>query len=110
MKEFLTQNYAAIFAAVVVVIFVFRAARVLNKAKKIDREGVETDAVISRIVENWNPDTASSSYTTYAEYRDESGELRESPMALSSNLTYAKGEKLRIRYIPGDHELVRAVK
>lgn len=81
-----------------------------QKSKKIDAKGTETDAVVSRVVESWDPDTASSSYTTYVEYRDETGELRESPMSLSSTVEFGTGEKVRIKYIPGEHKLVRPVK
>lgn len=110
MKEFITQNFQWIFVALVIGFFVFQAVSLLRKAKKIDANGTETDAVVSRVVESWDPDTASSSYTTYVEYRDETGELRESPMSLSSTVEFGTGEKVRIKYIPGEHKLVRPVK
>ena len=47
---------------------------------------------------------------TYVEYRDETGELRESPMSLLNSVEYGTGEKVRIKYIPGEHKLVRPVK
>ena len=109
MKEFIAQHFEWIIGIIVVGIFVFRAAKALKKAKKIDREGRETDAVASRILEDWDPDTSSSSYTTYVEYTDENGERRESPMALEARASYAVGERIRIRYNPGDREMVRAV-
>ena len=94
---------------IVIGVFLFQAARVLTKAKKIDRDGIETDAVVSRIEELFDPDNLSSSYTTYVEFRDEEGHFCECPMTFSSTVTYEIGEKVRIRYIPGERELVRPV-
>ena len=107
--DFIARHMELIIIAAVVV-FVVRAARVLLKARKIDREGIETDAVVSRVEEQWDPDTASSAYLTYVRYRDENGEFRESPMALTSSLSYEEGGQVRIRFVPGDDELVREVR
>ena len=98
VKEFITQNFQWIFVALVIGFFVFQAVSLLRKAKKIDANGTETDAVVSRVVESWDPDTASSSYISYVEYRDETGELRESPMSLLNSVEYGTGEKVRIVY------------
>ncbi len=106
----LISRHMGLIIIAAVVIFVLRAARVLLKARKIDREGIETDAVVSRVEEEWDPDTASSTYMTYVRYRDENGEYRESPMALTSSPSYEEGERVRIRFVPGDDELVRAVR
>lgn len=107
--DFIARHMELMIIAAVVV-FVVRAARVLLKARKIDREEIETDAVVSRVEEQWDPDTASSAYLTYVRYRDENGEFRESPMALTSSLSYEEGEEIRIRFVPGDDELVREVR
>ncbi|MBQ6540580.1 MAG: hypothetical protein IJL71_06115 [Oscillospiraceae bacterium] len=107
MKEFLTKNFSWIIGFVFVGIFALKAYITLKKAKKIDREGIETDAVVSRIEEHWDPETASSSFTTYVEYRDDTGELVESPMALTGYVPYAEGQRVRIRFIPGDRKMVR---
>jgi hypothetical protein len=107
--DFIARHMELIIIAAVVV-FVVRAARVLLKARKIDREGIETDAVVSRVEEQWDPDTASSAYLTYVRYRGENGEFRESPMALTSSLSYEEGGQVRIRFVPGDDELVREVR
>lgn len=106
----LISRHMGLIIITAVVIFVLRAARVLLKARKIDREGIETDAVVSRVEEQWDPDTASSTYMTYVRYRDENGEYRESPMALTSSPSYEEGKRVRIRFVPGDDELVRAVR
>ena len=110
MTEFLSKHMEWIFGAAVILVFLFQAGRMLKKAKKIDREGIETDAVVSRNEEYWDPDTAGTSYTAYVTYKNEKGERTESPMTLTGDMQYAIGDKVRIRYIPGDEELVRPVK
>ena len=110
MKEFLTQHFTLIIGVIFVGLFVFQAARALKKAKKIDSYGVETDAVVSRISETWDPETTSSAYTTYVQFRDRDGVLRECPMSLTNKAEHSDGEKIRIRYMPGDFEMVREVK
>ena len=108
--DFISQHLEWIIGIIVVGIFVVQAARVLRKAKKIDRDGIETDAVVSRVEELWDPDTASSTYTIYVKYYDENGKYWESAMALSSEISYDTGERVRIRFLPGDYELVRPVR
>ena len=110
MREFLAQNGFWILAVIVSGVFAVRVALLLKKAHKIDREGIETDAVVSRITENWDSETHSLSYTTYVTYRDRDGNMLESPMEFSRNPEHAKGDEIRIRYIPGEKKLVREVK
>ncbi len=89
--------------------FPFSGGQSNEKSEKIDSEGVETDAVVSRIEETWDTDPSDASYTTYVTYRDENGETRESPMALTVNRQYNEGDRLRIRFIPGDYSMVRTI-
>ena len=105
--EFLEKYPYWIIGALIVIVFVYQASKALRKARKIDGEGVETDAEVSRIEGHWDVDTASSTYTTYVRYTDDRGRTRESPMALTCSVKYEKGEKLRIRFLPGDYEMVR---
>ena len=108
--EFIEKHFELILGTFAVIIFILMALKALKKTKKIEERGIMTDAVISRIEEIWDPDTASSSYTTYVEYKDEKGDLRESPMSLDANIRYREGDKVRIRFLPGDYEMVRIVK
>ena len=107
MAEFLEDNLVLLVGVAIVIIPVVIVALALMKAKRIDRDGIETDAVVTRVEENVDPDSAGSSYSTYVEYEDENGERRESYMALSVYPEYAVGQKLRIKYVPGVHDLVR---
>ena len=110
MTQFIAQHPGLIFGIIAVGVFIFQAVRVLKKAKKIDREGIITDAVISRVEETWDPETTSSSFTAYAQYKDEHGECRESPVALTDTPEYTSGQMIRIRFIPGKYDMVRIAK
>lgn len=109
MIKFLEENAVVLLGIVIVAIPLVLVARALLKARRIDREGTEADAVVTRVEESFDPDSAGSSWSTYVEYRDENGELRESYMALTVNPEYEVGQKLRIKYIPGVHDLVRPI-
>ena len=97
-----------ILGIVTVVVFCVTAYRPLRKARKIEETGIETDAVVCRIEEQMDSDNTVF-YVTYVRYKDQMGELRESPIAYTAYLKYEEGNKIRIRYIPGEYELVRAV-
>ncbi|MGX8716262.1 MAG: hypothetical protein ACSW8A_10975 [Lachnospiraceae bacterium] len=81
----------------------------MRKAKKIDKEGIETDAVVTRVEDTSEIESAASSYTTYVEYRDENGVRRESCMALTLQVEHNVGDKVRIKYVPGIYDMVREV-
>ena len=110
MITFIETHITWFIGALFVTVFVVSATRALMKAKKIDNEGIETDGVVTRIVDTSDPEDATSSYTTYVEYKDENGQLRESFMALTVRVEHEPGDKVRIRYIPGVHNMVREVK
>ena len=110
IKEFVTQHLELVIGAVVVLVFAIQGINALKKAKKIDKEGVETDAVVCRIDETFDPDNNDTSYTIIARYRDENGEIIESPMALNPSERYEVGQEVRIKYVPGIRNMVRPVK
>ncbi len=105
--EFLREHIELVFGIVLIGAFCIRAFVVLKKARRIDREGIETWGTVSRIDVTFDPDTVSESYVTYVTYQDENGETFEDPMALTSVPEYEEGQRMRIRYVPGEHELVR---
>ena len=110
MKEFLTQNLEWVLAAVGLIVFAFHVVRLVRKAKRIDREGFVTDAVVSRIEAVTDSNRTSSSFATYVIFTDRDGVTRECPMSLTANAEHDVGQALRIKYIPGDYKIVREVK
>lgn len=110
MKAFLTSNLSWILPLVFVLVFLLILVRTLRKARKIDREGIITDAVVSRVWEDSDAESAGTSYVTCVTYRDEEGKERESFLARTMRPEYVVGQELQIRYIPGEHKIVRPVK
>ena len=110
MSGFLSRHLELIFGVLIVFSFIFWACRALKKAKKIDREGIVCEASVSRIEQLWDPDSANQTYAVYARYADEKGEIRETPMYYGPEPGYRIGERIRIRYIPGEESLVREVR
>ena len=108
--SFVTDHFELCVGIVVILVFCILAGRALAKARKIDRDGIETDAVVSRIAEAFDTDNLSSSYTTYVQYVDRDGNTVESFMTLDDTAEYQTGDRVRIKYIPGDTKMVRPVK
>ncbi|MBP5224732.1 MAG: DUF3592 domain-containing protein [Lachnospiraceae bacterium] len=109
MKEFLTQNFEWVIGAAFLLVFMIYVVHMMKKAKRIDREGITADGVVTRVEHDCSADSGDT-YTTYVEYRDEKGELHESVMSMNSVQEFRQGEKLRIRYIPGEYKYARPVK
>lgn len=110
MMDFITNNISFIIGAIVglfIVLFIYRAINLISKAKKIDSDGIETDAIVTKVVDTSDPDDASPSYVTYVEYKDDYGQIIESPLSLTNHVEYNKGDKVRIKYIPGIKDIVR---
>ena len=107
LKEFAARHLELLFGIVVVGGFLIAAAVALKRAKMIDRNGIETDAVVSRIVSHYNPETHDTGYTIYVSYADGKGERIESPLALDPVEEYAVGQPVRIKYVPGMKKMVR---
>ncbi len=110
MKEFLAQHMELLLAAVGLCIFVIAVVRMLKKAKKIDREGLVADAVVSRVEEDRDVESASTSYLTYVTFTDRDGTAREAVMARTLKPEHTEGEELYIKYLPGDYKMVREFK
>ena len=88
----------AFFAASVAGIIIFTIRR--NKA--IMRDGIETEAVVTRIEESESTDSDGStnvSYTYYVEYRTLEGGTLEARLGNASRDLH-EGSRLRIMYLP----------
>ncbi len=110
MKEFIAQHLELLLAAVALCVFAVAVVRLLKKAKRIDREGLVVDAVVSGFRESYDSETHSRSYTTMVRFTDRDGVERECPMSISSEIEYEVGQEIRIKYLPGEYKMVRLVK
>ena len=104
------QNLEWVFGIASLIIFALLVVRMVRKAKRIDREGLMAEAVVSKIEEDRDLETAGTSYITYVKFTDRDGVTRECPMSMTPNIEYEVGSKLRIKYIPGEYKMVREAK
>ena len=113
MVDFIKENWPIIVGAVLFVIFLIRFLRTLAKhlklSKRIDQEGIEKYAVVSRVVIDTDAD-GDTTRTTYVAYRDDTGVERESPLAASITARYEQGDRLMIKFLPGEYDMVKPVK
>lgn len=89
-------------AALVILIAVVFVITV-RRNRRIRQEGIETDAVVSRVEENYNAQgdgTLSVSYSYYVQYEDQNGTTHEAILSKVLQSHYRVGDELRIRYLP----------
>lgn len=106
--EFAVNHFMLIIIVIGVAVFAFKLRSLLKKAKKIDTQGIETDAVVSRVEKGLETaDTSGGSYYTYVTYKDEHGETRESVMKMGSEPEFEEGQEIVIKFLPGEYDMVR---
>ena len=76
-------------------------------SKKVKKEGIETDAVISRVElhewsggtgETWAGNSVTEEY--YITFTDQEGRAAESLLSNPGKHTFKEGDKVRIKYLP----------
>lgn len=77
----------------------------LFRNHKIKANGIETDAVISRVEESDSTDSDGSittTYTYYVRYKDQDGNGREAVLTNTyTRRNFVMGDPVKIKYLPG---------
>ncbi|MBR1757370.1 MAG: hypothetical protein IJ744_01410 [Lachnospiraceae bacterium] len=110
MKVFISEHIDLVFMLIALCVFIFLVVRTIKKARKIDTEGIVASAVVSKIVEDNDPDSAGISYVTYVTFTDQDGTVREAAMKLTSRPENTVGQEVYIKYLPGNYKMVREFK
>ena len=95
------MTYVLIAVAVIVLASGAVVTTVRNRA--IQKNGVEADAVVSRVKNEETQDAdghVTITYTYFVEYRTQTGEIVEARLGSEPPHLYA-GSTLRIKYLPG---------
>ena len=108
--EFLKQYWTWIVGAVIIVTVVFQFVKTFMKARKIDQEGIEADARISKIEFMRGDEDTSDSYTAYVVFKGQDGLEHECNAGFCEANQYREGQPVRIKYIPGEYDLVRIMR
>lgn len=107
--EFIANHFMLIIISIGVIVFCVKLASLLKRARRIDKDGIETDAIVSRVEKGLETEDTSSSFYTYVRFTDVYGEERECIMSISPDVQFEEGEQIRIKYIPGEYDMVRHV-
>ena len=102
--------YVAI--AVIVVAVAIGFVYSYQRSKKIDQNGIEVDAVVSRIKETETEDSDgnhTTEYDYYVKYRTEAGETVEAKLGNPPRFI-TEGTSLRVKYLPEKPKYVLMVK
>ena len=85
--------------------------------KKVKKEGIETDAVVTRVElhkwvggigDAWSPDSVTEEY--YITYTDHDGRTVEAMLSNPGDHTFKVGDRMRIKYLPDREEYPVMVK
>lgn len=82
---------------------------IIRRNKEIQANGIETDAVVSRVDENSSLDDGSVSYTYYVKYQLQDGQTVEAQLNQSTQYI-GEGTHVRIKYLPDKPKYVLLVK
>ena len=100
-------------SVLVILIFVvgciLRFISFLKRAKFTKNKYIETEAVITRIEEDENPDKTDS-FITYVKYIDDTGKERESILEKDEDEGYITNTKVIIKYLPGEYDTVKYIR
>ena len=72
-------------------------------SKKVKNEGIETDAVVSRVeLHEWGDLETRNSITEeyYITYRNQEGQAVEALLTNPGNHTFKEGDRIKIKYLP----------
>ena len=99
----------AVLVLVVLCVFAGMALYVIWRYKRIEELGKETEGVVSRVERNEDSD-GDVTYQVYADYRDDTGGARESFAGSFSTRKYQEGDRVRIKFVPGEYDWVKILK
>lgn len=104
--------YYYLAGGILAVILIVGAIYTIKRNQKIKSQGVEADAVVSRIkeIESRDSDGAiTTSYEYYVRYRNETGETMEAKLG-NPPRRIREGDALRVKYLPEKPKFALAVK
>ena len=97
------QNFAYIFGAVIVVAIVAGVIYSIALARKIQKNGIEADAVLTRVETNTTTDSdgdVSTTTTYYVTYVNREGQSVEAKLMTEPPRSVRQGASLRVKYLP----------
>lgn len=85
-------------------VIVVSVALAVAKERKIEKYGIEVDALVTRIESRYDYDSHKTNYYPYAEYVGDDNEKHEARVNVSIN--FPIGRKLKIKFLPSKYDYV----
>lgn len=93
--------------AVILAAFVIGGIWAFAVTKKVKKEGIETDALVSRVeLHEWGDIETHGSVTEeyYITYTDQDGRATEAMLSNPGSHQFKEGDRIRIKYLPDRKE------
>ena len=75
----------------------------LKREKNIEKNGIEVDAVVTKVTDSYDNDSRIRIYTSYVKYiGDDNNEHESKIINISTNYSY--GKKLKVKFLPGKYK------
>lgn len=98
------ETILVILTMFVLAIIIFIIIHIRRKQEKnIEEHGIEVDAVVTKVIENYDPDIPKRTYNTFVKFiGDDNNEHEAILINVSSSFPY--GGKIKIKFLPGKYK------
>ncbi len=107
MVEFIRDHIVLIVILCFAYYIAMKILRKVRNERRVNRLGVDAEAAVTWIEEITEVD--GKDYITYVTFYDQDGKRRESVMDVSAFAGVELGDLVKIKYIPGEYDVVRYV-
>ena len=76
----------------------------LKFEQNLEQNGIEVDAVVTKVTDTYDRDTELRRYTTYVKFIGDDNNEHEG-MLVNVSMSFPYGRKMRVRYLPGEYDL-----
>lgn len=75
----------------------------LKQERNIEEYGIEVDAVVTKVTDNYDTDTHISTYNTFVKFIGDDNNEHEAILINVSN-SFPYGRKMKIKFLPGKYK------
>ena len=85
-----------------IIIFILIHIR-LKQEKNIEEHGIEVDAIVTKVTDNYDTDTHIRTYNTFVKFMGDDNNEHEAILINVSN-RFSYGRKMKIKFLPGKYK------
>lgn len=75
----------------------------LKQEKNIEEHGIEVDAVVTKVTDNYDPDTSVRTYITFVKFMGDDNNEHEARL-INVSKSFPYGRKMKIKFLPGNYK------